>query len=126
MSQPISSGPKGTDNQQKQSAPSAPSSSSAAASKPKAGKNTKASKAPSDAKPKVPPTAFGPCAVVIGEELFGGKTFGVSDIETKLITRRAATIEQYFGVFIDFPLATSNEDEGFGQCHTGKFIPITA
>ncbi|KAL7759722.1 hypothetical protein ACKLNR_009812 [Fusarium oxysporum f. sp. zingiberi] len=119
MSQPTSSGPKGTDNQQKQSAPSAPSSSSsAAASKPKAGKNTKASKAPSDAKPKVPPTAFGPCAVVIGGELFGGKTFGVSDIETKLITRRAATIEQYFGVFIDFPLAASNEDEGFGQCHT--------
>ncbi|KAL5595360.1 hypothetical protein FOVSG1_009049 [Fusarium oxysporum f. sp. vasinfectum] len=118
MSQPTSSGPKGTDNQQKQSAPSAPSSAAAAASKPKAGKNTKASKAPSDAKPKVPPTAFGPCAVVIGGELFGGKTFGVSDIETKLITRRAATIEQYFGVFIDFPLAASNEDEGFGQCHT--------
>ncbi|SCV38782.1 uncharacterized protein FFFS_05971 [Fusarium fujikuroi] len=134
MSQPTSSGPKGTDNQQKQSAPSAPSSSFSAAFNPKAGKAGKAGKAPkapkapSDTKPKGPSAVFNPCAVVIGEELFGGKSFGVSDIETRLYTRRAATLEQYLAVFIDFPLAASNEDEGFGQCHTIDFqsrSPVT-
>ncbi|KAF5530991.1 DNA helicase [Fusarium mexicanum] len=121
MSQPTSSGPKGTDNQQKQSAPSAPSSSFSAAFNPKAGKAPEAPKAPSDAKPKGPSAVFNPCAIVIGEELFGGKAFGVSDIETKLFTRRSATLEQYLAVFIDFPLAASNEDEGFGKCHTIDF-----
>lgn len=66
-------------------------------------------------------TVFQSCAVKIGGEFFGGQKLGVSDIETKLITRRSKTLEQYLGLFIDFPLATSNEDEGFGQCHTSRF-----
>ncbi|PTD01498.1 hypothetical protein FCULG_00010287 [Fusarium culmorum] len=67
--------------------------------------------------PKVK-TVFAPYAVKIGEELFGGQKFGVSDIETKFTTQRTATLDQYLGLFIDFPLTASNEDEGFGQCHT--------
>ncbi|KIL93205.1 hypothetical protein FAVG1_03182 [Fusarium avenaceum] len=73
----------------------------------------------SSAKPSVPLTTLQSCAVKIGgDEFFGGKKLGVSDIETKLVTLRPKALEQYFGLFIDFPLAASNEDEGFGQCHT--------
>ncbi|KAM0251804.1 hypothetical protein ACHAP5_001467 [Fusarium lateritium] len=64
-------------------------------------------------------TVFQSCAVKIGDEgLVGGQKLGVSDIETKLVILRPRTLEQYLGLFIDFPLAASNEDEGFGQCHT--------
>jgi hypothetical protein len=67
-------------------------------------------------------TVLQPCAVkIVGEGLFGGQKLSVSDIETKLITRRPKTLEQYLGLFIDFPLTTFNEDAGFGQCHTSNF-----
>ncbi|KAM0282168.1 hypothetical protein ACHAO9_010313 [Fusarium lateritium] len=114
---------------------SQPISSAAASSEPKAAKAPKAPKvpkvpkapkapkapapkAPTDAKPSGPVTTLQSCAVKIGDQLFGGQKLGVSDIETKLVTRRPETLEQYLGLFIDFPLAASNEDEGFGQCHT--------
>ncbi|EKJ69340.1 hypothetical protein NXS19_013784 [Fusarium pseudograminearum] len=63
----------------------------------------------SNPKPRGPATVLKPCAVKIGEEFFGGQKFGVSDIETKFTTQRTATLDQYLGLFIDFPLATSNE-----------------
>ncbi|KAJ4131673.1 hypothetical protein NW768_005866 [Fusarium equiseti] len=94
MSQPTSSDSKGN-------APNAP-------------------RAASQDKPSGPTTVFKSCAVLIYEQLFGGQNLGVSDIETKLITLRRATLERYLGHFIDFPLAASNEDEGFGKCHTTR------
>ncbi|KAH6959138.1 putative DNA helicase [Fusarium avenaceum] len=78
-------------------------------------------KAHSSAKPSGRLATSQSCAVKIGDELFGGKKLGVSDIETKLIALRPKDLEQYFGFFIDFPLAASNEDEGFGQCHKIDF-----
>ncbi|KAM0218424.1 hypothetical protein ACHAPA_005366 [Fusarium lateritium] len=67
-------------------------------------------------------TVLQSCAVKIGDEgLLGGQKLGASDIEIKLVFRRPRTLEQYLGLFIDFPLAASNVDEGFGQCHTPDY-----
>ena len=98
-----------------------PSPSSSAASGSKAHKALKSS---SEDNPRGPVTVFQLCVILIGEQFFGGQKLGVSpDIETKLATQR--NLEQYLGLFIDFPLASSNDDEGFGQCHTSKLPPLS-
>ncbi|EHK26788.1 uncharacterized protein TRIVIDRAFT_217403 [Trichoderma virens Gv29-8] len=76
------------------------------------------------------PHYWKPCALVIGENFFGGSGLGIkTQINTAIHIHRETEGTSWLGFTIEIPFGESNEDDGFGVCHTYdrvtlKSIPV--
>jgi hypothetical protein len=62
-----------------------------------------------------------PCALLIDDHLIGGTGLGVdSYIDTTIQIHRETDAPSVMGFSISIPFGASNEDDGFGVCHSGK------
>ncbi|KAF7558241.1 hypothetical protein G7Z17_g158 [Cylindrodendrum hubeiense] len=65
-----------------------------------------------------------PCAIMVGSldgVRFGGKGLGMcTDIATNIMLVNSADTAAWTGFNIEFPLGQSNEEDGFGVCHTAE------
>lgn len=62
-----------------------------------------------------------PCALLIDDKVLGGAGLGLDTyITTTIQIHRDAEATSWAGFSISFPFGKTNEDDGFGVCHSGK------
>lgn len=62
-----------------------------------------------------------PCALLIDDEVLGGAGLGLETyLTTTIQIHRDAEATSWAGFSISFPFGKTNEDDGFGVCHSGK------
>lgn len=68
------------------------------------------------------------CALLcdgLGGYILGGKSLGVpTDIDSRFYASKRRHANPWIGFDLTFPLGSSNEDDGFGVCHGGKYRSV--
>lgn len=63
------------------------------------------------------------CALAVGDEFLGGRGLGLpTDIASWLIVHNYADIDSWLGFNLEIPYGLSNEEDGFGICHSGESL----